>query len=277
MGIENYSELDTGMDKGGCPTRDIAGSGEVTEMVQAQRINALAMFLAEIDDGTFDLQLSPEFDVQVGSKHIGWTTLWKNRSGWRSAPLVIEVLVVIVTEYKRQGRQDTKFDRCEFLSEVEQIKKWREMLIGTNDEHERRTLLEDTVGKILLACWHGVASEIMQVLRKVVDRYIANEVVEDGNDMHGDKAMKDGRMHRSNQLFHIGLVLSQTSDYIPCDYPNPLQRIMDDARDGISKHQLLLGEQAALASLSNEAGHTLKRKQGASVSAEPPTPVRVKH
>ncbi|KAI6002545.1 hypothetical protein EDC04DRAFT_2644460 [Pisolithus marmoratus] len=42
------------------------------------------------------------------------------------------------------------FCRHKFLSEVKQIKEWREMVIGTNDEHERRTLVEDTVGKVTL-------------------------------------------------------------------------------------------------------------------------------
>ncbi|KAI5981755.1 hypothetical protein EDC04DRAFT_2847723, partial [Pisolithus marmoratus] len=166
--------------------------------------------------------------------------------------------------------------RREFPSEVEQIKKWREMLIATNDEHERRTLVEDTAGKILLACWREVESEVVRVLREVVDRYITDEVVED--DVHENEAKKEGeQMRRSRRLWEIGSVFSHAIDYIPSDNPNPLQRIIDDAMGGISKHQLLLSERAALASLSNEVGHALKGKRGTSVPAEPPTPVRVRH
>ncbi|KAI6014929.1 hypothetical protein EDC04DRAFT_2753469, partial [Pisolithus marmoratus] len=150
--------------------------------------------------------------------------------------------------------------RHEFLSEVEQIKKWREMLIATNDEHERRTLVEDTAGKILLACWREVKSEIVQVLREVVDRYITDEVAEDDG-VHENEAMKeDERIHRSARLWKIGSVFRLAIHCIPSDNPNPLQRIIDDAMDGISKHQLLLSERAALSSPSNEAGHALRRK-----------------
>ncbi|KAI6019177.1 hypothetical protein EDC04DRAFT_2738583 [Pisolithus marmoratus] len=120
------------------------------------------------------------------------------------------------------------------------------MLIATNDEHERRTLVEDTVGKILSACWRGVACEIMQVLREVVNRYV--------NDERVDKPKVPAR-----QLSLIGLIFGRVIDHIPGD--NPLQRIMDDAVDGVSKHQLLLGERVELAALSSEARHTLKRKR----------------
>ncbi|KAI6041051.1 hypothetical protein EDC04DRAFT_1351641 [Pisolithus marmoratus] len=153
--------------------------------------------------------------------------------------------------------------RHEFLSEVEQIRTWREMLIGTNDEQERRTLVEDTVGKILLACWHGVKSEIVGVLRGVVNQYINDEPV-------GHK-----RMYRVHQLSHIGGAFRQAIDHIQDRGLNPLRRIMDDAEHRVSKHQLLLTERAELASQSNEARHTLKRKT--SVSAEPPSLVEVNH
>ncbi|KAI6041063.1 hypothetical protein EDC04DRAFT_1353144 [Pisolithus marmoratus] len=135
--------------------------------------------------------------------------------------------------------------RREFLSEVNQIKKWREMLIKTNDEHERRTLVEDTVGKILLACWSGVKSEIVQALKKVVDQYV-----------NGDDVELDARKNRAGQLYHIARVVRKATDYIPGDYLNPLQRMMDDAAHGVSKHQLLLSERIELAALSHEAEHT---------------------
>ncbi|KAI5981752.1 hypothetical protein EDC04DRAFT_1938239 [Pisolithus marmoratus] len=138
------------------------------------------------------------------------------------------------------------------------------MLIGTNDEHERRTLVEDTVGKILLACWHGVKSEIVGVLRGVIDQYINDEPVE------------PKREYRFDQLLRIGWAFREAIDHIQDRSLNPLRRIMDDAELRVSKHQLLLTERAELASQSNEARHTLKRKRETSVSAEPPSPVKVK-
>ncbi|KAI6041059.1 hypothetical protein EDC04DRAFT_1352932 [Pisolithus marmoratus] len=154
------------------------------------------------------------------------------------------------------------FSRREFLSEVEEIKQWQETLNRSNDVHERRTLVEDIVGKILLACWRGVKSEIVQVLRKVVDRYVNNEAV--GHTQWG----------RTDRLSKIGGVFWQAIHHIPEDL-NPLRRIMDDALHRVSKHQLLLSERDKLAALSNEDRHTLKRKRETSVSAEPSSPVKV--
>ncbi|KAI6038193.1 hypothetical protein EDC04DRAFT_2896808 [Pisolithus marmoratus] len=150
MKNKSHTGLDTGLDKGRHPSQDISGGREAIVVAQAQRIDALVVFLTGIDDGTFDLELSPEFVVHVGSKRAGWTNLWRNGSGWRSAPFATKIVELIAAEYRQRERQDIKFDRHEFLSTVEQIKKWRKMLIATNDEHERRTLVEDTVGKVTL-------------------------------------------------------------------------------------------------------------------------------
>lgn len=75
-------------------------------------------------------------------------TLWENGSGWRSALFATQVVKLIATAYQNCARQDTKFDRHKFLSEVTQIKEWGEMLIAANNEHERRALVEDIVGKV---------------------------------------------------------------------------------------------------------------------------------
>ncbi|KAI6041065.1 hypothetical protein EDC04DRAFT_2671548 [Pisolithus marmoratus] len=98
------------------------------------------------------------------------------------------------------------------------------MLIGTTDEHERRTLVEDTVGKILLACWRGVKFEIMQVLREVVDRYI------------NDEAVMYKRTLRVPPLYNVQQVFVQAFEHIPHDSLNPMRRIMDDALHRVSKH-----------------------------------------
>ncbi|KAI6041030.1 hypothetical protein EDC04DRAFT_2893426 [Pisolithus marmoratus] len=108
-------------------------TGDVAVTAQAQRIHALA----------------------VGSNRMGWMTLWENGSGWRSALFATQysllgekVVKLIATAYQNCARQDTKFDRHKFLSEVTQIKEWGEMLIAANNEHERRALVEDIVGKV---------------------------------------------------------------------------------------------------------------------------------
>ncbi|KAI6030367.1 hypothetical protein EDC04DRAFT_2898384 [Pisolithus marmoratus] len=205
MELENYTE------KGSFPTQDISGSGEVNVMAQAQCINTLVVFLTQIDDGTFNLQLSPDFDM----------TLWINGSEYGSTLFAAKVLKLITTAYKQCECQDTKFDRHEFLSEVEQIKKWRDMLTGTNDEDERRTLVEDTVGKILLACWRGVKSEIVQV----VDQYVNDEAVK--------QCMWPKPLDR---LFLIRGVFLKAIDYVPGD--NPLQR----CRERVLPSRILSGK-----------------------------------
>ncbi|KAI6014621.1 hypothetical protein EDC04DRAFT_2608974 [Pisolithus marmoratus] len=230
MEMENYTELGTEMDKGSFPTQDISRSREVNVMAQAQCINALVAFLTQIDDGTFDLQLSPDFDVLVGSSHIDWMTLWINGLEYGSTLFAAKVLKLIATAYKQCECQDTKFDRHEFLSEVEQIKKWQEMLTETSDEDERRTLVEDTVGK-------------------VVDQYV------------NDEAVKQRAWPKpSDRLFLIRGVFLKAIDYVPGD--NPLQRMMDDAAHGVSKHQLLLSQQAKMAALSNGARHNAEAEAG---------------
>ncbi|KAI6038745.1 hypothetical protein EDC04DRAFT_2895978 [Pisolithus marmoratus] len=150
MELENYTEFDTGTKKGRYPTEDVPGGREVNVTRQARRTNALVASLTQMNGGTFDLQLSPKFDVQVGCKRIGWMTLWIKQMGYRSTPFAEKVANLIATAYGPCQCQDTKFDRLNFLSEVDQIKKWREMLIATNDEHERWSLVNDIVGKVTL-------------------------------------------------------------------------------------------------------------------------------
>lgn len=144
--------------------------------MQTHRINTLVVFLAEINDWAFDIRLNPEFESEVGSdsqvvsNYIGRAKLWKNVMELSSAPFAAKVFQVVAIVYGgwecSLHSLDTVFDRREFLSEVEQIRKWREMLIGTIDGHERRTPVEDIAGKILQRCWRGVASETAQVLRE---------------------------------------------------------------------------------------------------------------
>ncbi|KAI6039091.1 hypothetical protein EDC04DRAFT_1801711 [Pisolithus marmoratus] len=154
--MENHTKLSTEMNKG----------IEVTVMVPMQRIDPLVTFLKITEDGTFNLQLSSEYDLLVGSKSVGWTKLWENGSR-RTPSFIAEVLKLISDVYILPSKcQDIKLDRQQFLFEVEEIKKLKELRSKTDDEDEKRTLLEDTVGKILLACWRGVEFEIVHVLRK---------------------------------------------------------------------------------------------------------------
>lgn len=152
---------------------EMCSSIHIGPSVQTHRINTLVVFLAEINDWAFDIRLNPEFesevdsDSRVVSNYIGRTKLWKNVMELSSAPFAAKVFQVVAIVYGGwECSPDTVFDRREFLSEVEQIRKWREMLTGTIDERERRTPVEDIAGKILPTCWRGVASETAQVLRE---------------------------------------------------------------------------------------------------------------
>ncbi|KAI6156544.1 hypothetical protein BKA82DRAFT_813775 [Pisolithus tinctorius] len=134
-----------------------------------------------------------------------------------SAPFAAVFLQIIATIYEKWEpspcRLDTKFDRCKFLSVVEEIKMLRKMLSGTNEDHVRHAIVEDIAGKILLICWHGVTSEITQVLRKVIDCYVNGATVE-----------QHMQTSRANDVHKVGMVLRNVINYIPDDGQGPLEQ-----------------------------------------------------
>lgn len=154
-----------------------------------------------------------------------------------SAPFAAVFLQIISTIYEKWEPSscglDTKFDRCNFLSVVEEIKMLQKTLSGTNEDHLRHAMVEDIAGKILLICWHGVTSEITQVLRKVIDCYVNGATVE-----------QHMQTSRANNVHKVGMVLRNVINYTPDDGQGPLERVIGDAAEGTSKYQLLLAELA---------------------------------
>ncbi|KAL4072664.1 hypothetical protein V8B97DRAFT_330301 [Scleroderma yunnanense] len=62
-------------------------------------------------------------------------------------------------------------------SMVEDVKLLQDKLSVTEDDDEKRALEEDITGKILLACWCGIHSEIEPILAKVVEHILKDETV----------------------------------------------------------------------------------------------------
>lgn len=126
------------------------------------------------------------------------------------------------------------------------------LLAGIEDDNERRAMMEDIAGKILLTCWQGISSEITQVLGEVINQYVNGE------------ASKGAAEHvqQAQHISNIGRILQEVIEYIPGNGLDTLQRIMNDAADGISKYQLLLAKQAEGATWHSEGGGSrLKRKR----------------
>ncbi|KAI5992318.1 hypothetical protein F5J12DRAFT_860559 [Pisolithus orientalis] len=193
------------------------------------RIQALVNFLMQFDDRRVRFNLGTDSDSKF-SNHpsLCHMKLWEKATELRLAPFSAEILQVIATTYSdwKPGscRLGTKFDRQKFLSGVEQVWTLRKTLDRTINDFERQALVEDIAGKILLICWHGVTSEIVQVLREVADQYV-----------------KQGKQKVST----FGRVFREVTNYVPDHGPvSPLQQMMNDAAHGISKHQLSLNKQA---------------------------------
>ncbi|KIO05187.1 hypothetical protein M404DRAFT_535179 [Pisolithus tinctorius Marx 270] len=64
-------------------------------------------------------------------------------------------------------------------------------------------------------------------------------------------------MARAHRVSNIGRIFMEAVGYVPDDGLDSLRRMMHDAADGVSKHQLLLAEQAERAAQNIEsAGHS---------------------
>ncbi|KIM66492.1 hypothetical protein SCLCIDRAFT_326016 [Scleroderma citrinum Foug A] len=125
--------------------------------------------------------------------------------------------------------------RCKIRLLVQDVKALERKLTTTHadEDDERRALEEDITGKILLACWRGIRSEIEQVVEKVI-RLIVND----------KRVERQEREERSKCLQEIGRVLEAATveDY---DHSH-LRRILADAGAGISKYELLMASQVEL-------------------------------
>ncbi|KAI6013246.1 hypothetical protein EDC04DRAFT_719515 [Pisolithus marmoratus] len=118
------------------------------------------------------------------------------------------------------------------------------------DDDEKRALEEDVTGKILLACWRGVCSEIEPILTKV-----AHLIVTD------TRVGRDGRKQRIRLLRDVGDAFKHaTNDGHGESRGCHLRRIVVDAEENVSKYKLLLA--------SRVAPHTKHREQSSASSVE---------
>ncbi|KAI6133664.1 hypothetical protein EV401DRAFT_31807 [Pisolithus croceorrhizus] len=218
----------------GLPTWHVMEDRQVTETVEEERIEALVECVKHIGSS---------FARDVTHIYVPGTKLWEEAIKWRLRPFAAEFLRLVATVYKKwkprqfSYKQDTKFDKQKFLTDIQEIKKLQEILTEIDDDNngnrgnddERRALMEDITGRILLTCWQGISFEVVRIVEKVVNRLFDKE------DM-GWKTVAKDRIH------NIGWVLSQAASSVLDDGLDPLQRMMHDAADGVAKHQLLLAQ-----------------------------------
>ncbi|KAI6012693.1 hypothetical protein F5J12DRAFT_819777 [Pisolithus orientalis] len=215
---------------------------KVVETVQQHRIEALVKFLMHIGDPAVLCDDPKPIDIT-------WTKLREEAMKSRMRPFAAEFLQVIATVYENwkpgSHHQDTKFNKQKLLSDIQEIKKLQEVLTEIDDD-KRQALAEDITGRILLVCWHGMSLEIARVLEKVADYFsMSDEVI--------TSPLGESRV---NDVQKIGCILSQAASSTLDDGLDPLQRMMHDAADSVSKYQLLLTaltNQAALNNASTES------------------------
>ncbi|KIK15027.1 hypothetical protein PISMIDRAFT_337501 [Pisolithus microcarpus 441] len=108
----------------------------------------------------------------------------------RSTSFGLQLLYVISTSYHRSSEGSvngpTRALKISIIrSLIQDVGTLEEKLATVEDEDEKRALEEDIAGKILLACWRGVRSEIEKILSKV-----ANHIITDA------RVGQDGRKQR---------------------------------------------------------------------------------
>ncbi|KIO07086.1 hypothetical protein M404DRAFT_428172 [Pisolithus tinctorius Marx 270] len=225
-----------------CTGEDNKEDGQVTEVAQEKRINASVKYLVQIKDSWLDIE--PRFSHPTRAK------LWEEAMKWRLEPVAAKLLRVIGTAYEPSGSHSTqglKFSKQELLSNLQEIKKLQETLAEIDDDNgnnndnnaKRRALVEDVAGRILLTFWRGISSEVSHMLDKAIT--MTPDLVQ-------------SRRHR---LFNIGRILSQVASSNSDDGLDPLQRMMDDAADGVSKYQLILAELARRSEKMNTTKNVL--------------------
>lgn len=234
-----------------CTGEDRKEDEQVTEVAQEQRINASVKYLVQIKDSWLDIE--PRFSHPTRAK------LWEEAMKWRLEPVAAKLLRVIGTAYEPSDSHSTqglKFSKQELLSNLQEIKKLQETLAEIDDDNgnnnnnnaKRRALVEDVAGRILLTFWRGISSEVSHMLDKVADRFLNDEAITMTPDL------VQSRRHR---LFNIGRILLQVASSNSDDGLDPLQRMMDDAADGVSKYQLILAELARRSEKTNATKNVL--------------------
>ncbi|KAI6100774.1 hypothetical protein EDD16DRAFT_1653340 [Pisolithus croceorrhizus] len=168
----------------------------------------------------------------------------------RSTSFGLQLLYVISTSYHRssEGGVNGKHGHTHaqkvgiIRSLIQDVRTLEAKLDTVEDEDEKRALEEDIAGKILLACWRGVRSEIEKVLSRV-----ANHIVTDA------RVGRDGRKQRLKLLRDVGDVFKHaTNDGHGESRGCHLRRIVVDAEENISKYELLLASRATLRTMPKE-------------------------
>ncbi|KAG6333799.1 hypothetical protein ID866_5294 [Astraeus odoratus] len=151
-------------------------NGEQIEAVDYPRVVNLAEILME----RMSVAISGCVDEKLQAAQK--TELHRNLEELRSASFGMELLRIIGITYQKslEGKQIDNVDdvRRNIRSLVEEVRTLEGKLVVCEDEDEERALEEDITGKILLACWLGIRSEIEQVLTKVVALIIDDEGVD---------------------------------------------------------------------------------------------------
>ncbi|KIM66476.1 hypothetical protein SCLCIDRAFT_324910 [Scleroderma citrinum Foug A] len=124
--------------------------------------------------------------------------------------------------------------RCKIRSLVQNVKYLEGKLTATHADDKRRTLEEDITGRILLACWQGIRSEIEQIVEKVIRMIVNDKRVE-----------RQEREERSKYVQQDGRVLETAIVEAPDYDQSHLRRILADAEAGISKYDLLMASRLA--------------------------------
>lgn len=107
-----------------------------------------------------------------------------------------------------------------------EIAELQKNLDSAKSNHEKRALVEDIVGRILLLCWHVIDAKIAKELKAKVE--------------HDGRATKISQMCASYIFRKTFMEDIITKVDVTRDGQCPLNRVMMDAKDRILKHQLLV-------------------------------------
>ncbi|KAI6030060.1 hypothetical protein EDC04DRAFT_118033 [Pisolithus marmoratus] len=130
-------------------------------------------------------------------------------SYYRSSELVYRFFPVLLDNLLTQGEREWQVWPClhpkswvnSIRSLIQDVRALEDKLGMVEDEDEKRALEEDIAGKILLACWRGVRSEIERILASV-----ANHIATDAT------VGRVGRKQRSKLLREVGDVFKHATN-----------------------------------------------------------------
>lgn len=145
----------------------------------------------------------------------------------------IGTILLDASEGKPRTSQVCHSDYDTVHSTVREVDALQAKLQAAEDEDEQRAIEEDITGKILWFYWRGICSEVDQLLSTAMN-YIRR-----GSD---SKMISEG--HVRSGLREIAGIVKGTRRMNLDGNVTHLQRIMDDAGAGISRHELWLAARA---------------------------------